>query len=255
MATKLTVLIPDIQYPFHDKLMLKKLLNVIEETQPDHVVQIGDGIDFPQVSQWSVGTAGAYATTLQEHVEGYVKDFLKPVSELAPNAKLSWQEGNHDLRITAFVNKYAPALSSLTALTIPSLFSLPDLGWSYMKGLNNIGTNVFALHGHECGGYSSTMSAWDAKFAKRYGSEKSFIFGHTHQPGIISRAYGYDGKVNGRFTMNIGSIMDPVQATYVKDGSVSWTQSFGVIRDDGKRVYPELVLATDRGFWFNGKKY
>jgi hypothetical protein len=31
--------------------------------------------------------------------------------------------------------------------------------------------------------------------------------------------------------------------------------SFALLRDDGKRVWPELVTAVDRGFWFNGKKY
>jgi hypothetical protein len=55
--------------------------------------------------------------------------------------------------------------------------------------------------------------------------------------------------------MNVGSVMDPVQATYVKDGAVSWQMSFAVLRDDGKRTYPELVLLDDRRFQFNGKRY
>lgn len=253
--TKVTVIVPDIQYPYHDKLALKKVLKVIEDVQPDQVVQIGDGIDFPQVSQWSVGTAGAYADTLQEHVTGYRKDFLAPVAERAPGAKLRWLEGNHDLRITSFIKEYAPALASLNALSMPNLFSLDDLGWSYENGPINIGTNTFAIHGHESKGYSATLSAWDKKFCDRYGSHRSYVFGHTHQPGITTRAFGYDGKVDGRFTMNVGSLMDPVAATYVADGSVSWNMSFGVLRDDGKRMYPELIVMTDRGFHFEGRKY
>jgi hypothetical protein len=31
--------------------------------------------------------------------------------------------------------------------------------------------------------------------------------------------------------------------------------SFALLRDDGKRVYPELITMVDRGFWFNGVKY
>lgn len=252
---KTTIVVPDIQYPYHDGLALKKLLRVIEDVKPDQVVQIGDGIDFPQVSQWSVGTAGAYSDTLQEHVKGYRKDFLQAVAERAPGAKLRWLEGNHDLRITSFVKKYAPALASLDALSIPFLFSLDELGWSYEKGPINIGTNTFAIHGHEAPGYASTLSAWDTKFSKRYGSHRSYVFGHTHQPGLVTRAFGFDGKVDSRFTMNVGSIMDPVAATYVADGSVSWTMSFGILRDDGKRMYPELVVMTDRGFFYEGRKY
>lgn len=250
-----TLLVPDIQFPYHDQLMLDKLFQVADYLKPEQVVQIGDGIDFPQVSSWSVGTAGAYAPTLQKHISGYRRKFLEPMRSILPKAKLVWLEGNHDSRLGSFVTKYVPAMSSLDALSMVNLFGLRDTGWAYEKGPLRIATNTYAIHGHEAPGYAATLSAWDTKFAKRYGSDKSFVFGHTHQPGIVSRAFGYGGKVSPRFTMNLGSIMDPVKATYVKDGHVSWTMSFGVLRDDGKRVYPELILATDRGFWFNGRKF
>ncbi len=252
---KVTVLVPDIQHPFHDALALKKILNVIEYAQPHQVVQIGDGIDFPQTSQWSVGTAGAFAQDLQEHITSFRTGFLEEVARRAPDARRRWLEGNHDLRVTAFVKKYAPALASLDSLSMESLFSLADSGWTYEKGPINVGTNVYAVHGHESKGYSSTSSAWDLKFTKRYGSHRSYVFGHTHQPFLTTRAYGFNGKVDSRFTMNVGSVMDPVAATYVADGSVSWTMSFGILRDDGKRVWPELVTMTDRSFFWDGKKW
>ncbi len=251
---KTTLLVPDVQWPYHDQLMVDKLLRVIKDIQPEQIVQIGDGIDFPQVSRWSVGTAGAYAPTLQKHITSYREKFLEPIVSLAPKAKRIWLRGNHDERLEDFIQKYAPALSSLDCLSMESLFKLGK-SWSYERGPIRIGTNVYAIHGHEAPGYAATLSAWDTKFAKRYGSDKSFVFGHTHQPGLVTRAFGYEGKVSPRFTMNLGSLMDPVKATYVKDGSVSWTMSFGLLRDDGKRVYPELITATDRGFFVEGRKY
>ena len=168
---------------------------------------------------------------------------------------MTWLEGNHDLRLKEFVRAYAPALGSLRALEIENLFGLAELGVKYTKGPLRVGTNTYAVHGHEAGGYCASASAWDLKFLKRYGSDKSFVFGHTHQPFLLTRAFGYDGKVSPRFTMNAGSIMDPVQASYIKDGSVNWTMSFALLRDDGKRVYPELITMVDRGFWLNGTKY
>lgn len=249
------MILPDIQYPYHDSLMLKKLIKVAEDIQPDTILQIGDGIDFPQVSQWSKGNAGEYTQDLQEHISDFRRDVLVPVRVAAPNAEIVWIEGNHDLRIKDFVKRYAAPLGVLEALELPNLFGLGDLDIKYVRGPVRIATNVYAIHGHESGGYSATPSAWDLKFIKRYGSDKSFVFGHTHQPFIIHRAFGYEGKVNPRFTMNVGSIMDPVAASYVKDGAVSWVMSFGILRDDGKRVWPELVTATDRGFWLEGRKY
>lgn len=254
MATKTTVILPDIQYPYHDALALSKIIKVIEDVQPDAVLQIGDGIDFPQVSRWNIGKAGAYAPTLQKHIDGF-KGLLTQVREAAPKATVTWLEGNHDLRIKDFIASYAPALGTLRALEIENLFGLAELGVQYVKGPLRVGTNTYCVHGHEQGGYASTPQAWQNKFIKRYGSHRNIIFGHTHQPFLITHAIGFDGKVDPRFTMNVGSIMDPVAASYVKDGSVSWTMSFGVLRDDGKRVYPELVLMNDRGFWFNGKKW
>lgn len=253
--TKTTLILPDIQYPYHDSLMLKKLIQVAKDIQPDAILQIGDGIDFPQVSQWSKGSAGEYAETLQKDIDGFRSSVLEPLRQSAPKADILWLEGNHDLRIKDFVKKYAAPLGVLRALEIPSLFGLEDLDINYVRGPQRVATNVLAIHGHESGGYSASPSAWDLKYIKRYGSNHSFVFGHTHQPFIIHRAFGYEGKVSPRFTLNVGSIMDPVAASYVKDGSVSWTMSFAVLRDDGKRVYPELVTAVDRGFFLEGRKY
>jgi len=254
MATKTTVILPDIQYPYHDALVLSKIVKVIEDLQPDAIFQIGDAIDFPQVSRWTKGTAGEYAPTLQKHIDGF-KGVLRDLRAAAPQAKITWLEGNHDLRLRDFVQKYAAPLRTLDALTTDSLFELPEVGVSYVQGPVRVATNTYAVHGHEFSGYASTPQAWDTKFVKRYGSDKNVIFGHTHQPYLLTRAYGFEGKVTPRFTMNVGSIMDPVRATYVKDGAVNWVMSFALLRDDGKRVYPELITMVDRGFYVNGVKY
>lgn len=249
-----TLILPDIQYPYHDALMLKKVISVARDLQPDAILQIGDAIDFPQVSQWNKGRAGEFTNDLQNHIDGWRKT-LEDIRQAVPKAKITWLEGNHDLRIQDFLKKYAAPVTSLRVLEMPALFGLDELSIEYTRGVTRIGSGVYAVHGHESGGYASSPSAWDMKFVKRYGSDKSFVFGHTHQPFIISRAFGYEGRVSPRFTMNVGSIMDPVAATYVKDGAVNWVMSFALLRDDGKRVYPELILATDRGFFVNGKKY
>lgn len=251
---KTTLVVPDIQYPYHDALMLSKIVKVVKDIQPAAIFQIGDGIDFPQVSRWTKGTAGEYAPTLQKHIDGF-KGVLAEFRDAAPKAKITWLEGNHDLRIKEFVRSYAAPLTTLRALEVENLFGLTELGIEYVKGPVNVSSNTYAVHGHESGGYSALPQAWETKFVKRYGSDKNIIFGHTHQPYLLSRAYGFDGKVTPRFTMNVGSIMDPTHAKYVKDGSVSWTMSFALLHDTGKHTYPELVLANNRQFYFQGNKY
>ncbi|UVD39732.1 metallophosphoesterase [Streptomyces phage RosePharie] len=254
MATTTTVILPDIQYPYHDSLALSKIIKVIEDIQPDRVFQIGDAIDFPQVSRWTKGTAGEYAPTLQKHIDGF-KGVLTQLRDAAPKAVITWLEGNHDLRIKDFVRSYAAPLTTLRALEVENLFGLDEVDVKYVKGPVRLGTNTYAVHGHESGGYAGTPQSWENKFVKRYGSDANVVFGHTHQPYLLSRAYGFNGKVKPRFTMNVGSIMDPTHAKYVKDGSVSWTMSFAVLRDNGKEVWPELVLMNNRQFYYEGRKY
>lgn len=250
---KTTLILPDIQYPYHDSLALSKLIKVIQDVQPDAIFQIGDAIDFPQVSRWTKGTAGEYAPTLQKHIDGF-KGILRELRDAAPDAKITWLEGNHDLRLRDFVQKYAAPLRTLDALTQESLFELNEVGVDYVQGPVRIASNTFAVHGHESSGYASTPQAWDTKFVKRYGTA-NIVFGHTHQPYLLTSAYGFEGKVSPRFTMNVGSIMDPVNATYVKDGAVNWVMSFGFLRDNGKEVWPELITMNRRQFWFEGRKY
>lgn len=249
-----TLVIPDVQLPFHDPVVLKKIINVAATYQPDQVIQIGDLIDFPQVSRWNAQQAGMYVDTLQQHITQVKDELLSPLRQAAPKAAVRWVKGNHDERLHDFVSKYAHPLKSLDALSMESLFDLEKFGVSYESGPIRVATNTYALHGHECGGYSATLSAWDAKFQKRYGSEKSFIWGHTHQPGIIHRATGFKGKLSPRFSMNVGSIMNPTDAHYVKDGAMSWVHSFAWLEDDGKRAWPELVTLVDRLGYFKGER-
>lgn len=257
MTTKTTVVIPDVQYPYHSPLMFTKILKVIEDIKPDAVLSIGDAIDLPQVSRWSKGNAGEYAPTLKEHKNGFVRDVLRPLRAAAPEAKITWLAGNHDERLQDYVKNYAYAVFALAEeeLSMENLFKLDELDIPYVKGPIRVGTNTIAVHGHEPGGYAAQPQAWDLKFLRRYGTDKSVIFGHTHQPFITTSAYGYAGKVKPRFVMNVGSIMNPEDAHYVKDGSVNWTQSFALLRDDGKRVFPELVTANQGFFYCAGKRY
>lgn len=248
------LLIGDVQWPYHDAVVTSKIIKVAERYQPSRIVQIGDLIDMPTVSRWAKHEALEYAGTLQQHIDGVRNDFLSPLRKAAPAAKIQWVSGNHDERVADYVKKYAPALAPLRALSMESLFDLDALGVEYVKGPVRVATNTYALHGHECGGYAASPSAWDGKFTKRYGSQNNYVFGHTHAGFLITRATGWGGNVSPRWTMNLGSTMDPTQVTYVKDGSLSWTMSFAWLEDDGKRVWPELVTLVDRLGYFKGQR-
>lgn len=250
-----TLLVPDVQYPYHDRIMLSKIISVIKDVQPARIVQIGDGPDFKEVSRWSKGTAAEYAPTLQANIDGFRKDVLVPIREAAPKADLAWVEGNHCKRIKDFIRQYAYPLTSLRSLSMEALFGLDELEIGYKRGPLTIAPGVDAVHGHESKGYAASPAAWDLKFLKRYGSDRSIVFGHTHQPFITTAGHGSGGKIKNRFVMNVGSIMDFKSADYVADGSVSWTHSLGLLHDNGRVTVPELVIAKERKVFTHGKAY
>lgn len=252
-TTRTTLILSDVQHPYHYPKLLKKFIKIARDIQPDRILSIGDAIDLPTVSRWSKGTAEEYSPILQEHIAGFRAEVLVPLREAAPKAAITWLEGNHDLRIQDYLKKYGPALRSLEALSMQSLFGLRELDIEYVKGPLHVATNTVAIHGHEPGAYAATPNAWDLKLLKRYGTD-NVVFGHTHQPFITTSAHGHSGKVRPRWIMNVGSIMDPNHAHYMKDGAVSWTPSFALIRDiPGKIALPELVIANDGRFLFEGE--
>lgn len=262
MTTRKTVIIPDIQYPYHDRSMWEKILDVIDDVQPDQILLGGDGPDFKEVSRWSKGTAEEYKATLGDNVLGFRAEILVPLSRTAPKAVKRWLRGNHCERISDFTRQYGFPLQFLKRwedgedlLSMENLFGLKPLGISYEKGPIEIAPNTIALHGHEVPGYAASPTVWDAKFLKRYGSEWNVVFFHTHAPFLLTSGHGFHGEIKNRWVMNAGSIMRPKDADYVKDGSVSWTHSLAVISDDGTTTWPELIIAQDGSFVYGGDLY
>lgn len=259
---KMTLLMPDIQYPYQDPDMLGKILDFASDYQPDSIVLIGDGPDFKEVSRWSKGTADEYKETLGDNIIGFRSDVLVPLRKESPSSTIKWVEGNHCKRIKDFTRQYGYPLQFIKnwsdgkqTLSMENLFGLDELSIEYCNGPIEIAPKTLAIHGHEPGGYAATAAAWDLKFLRRYGSNWNVVFGHTHQPFINTTAFGFAGKVESRFVMNVGSIMRPETATYIADGAVSWTHSFGILLEDDGVVYPELVTAHAGSFTYGGEIY
>jgi len=259
---KMTLLMPDIQYPYQDSAMLGKLMDFTSDYQPEQIVLIGDGPDFKEVSRWSKGTAEEYKETLGDNIIGFRRDVLSPLRDVSPSSKIIWVEGNHCKRIKDFTRQYGYPLQFIKnwsdgqqTLGMDSLFGLDPLRVEYVKGPIEIGPNTIAIHGHEPGGYAASPAAWDLKFLRRYGSSWNVVFGHTHQPFINTTGFGFNGVIQSRFVMNVGSIMRPDAADYVTDRSVSWTHSFGILYEEDGNVHPELVTAHNGSFAYSGEVY
>ncbi len=240
---KSILILPDLQVPYHDTHFVKLMRDFIEDFQPDDIGQIGDLMDQPQPSRWNKGLAGEYEDTLQEQ--------LDTTKKIIDDLHIQWVKmGNHDERIEAYVERYAPALRSLHALRIENLLELEDRGVRVYREPFEVAPGWIAAHGHETRSLSAVSGRTAYGLARRFDS--SVVCGHTHRAGIVAETVGLNE--HRTFTgMEVGHGMDLKYATYVQ--SPNWQQAFGILHVDEGQTQPELIPVHNGRFVYQGKVY
>lgn len=259
--TETTLLIPDLQVPYHDEHFVDLVIEVIKDRKPDHLVQVGDFVDQPEPSRWNKGMAGEYATTLQgsfgqaeDIIDRIGRAFRKPLK----NRHKPWhyKRGNHDERMEVYVQRYAPALGSLADLTIESQLHLDKHGVIYHRGfIDELVPGWIIAHGDEDQGSSRYPGARACNMARKYGV--SVACGHTHSAGVVPYSFGFNGDLTTIFGMEVGHGMEVGSAHYLKAGYGNWQQAIGLLHNSGGSVVPELLYVVDgwaysSGRWFSG---
>src|SRR5699024_6841919 len=107
--TRLVVITPDIQVPFHVPRMVRAHIDFIGDIQPDLVVNIGDLIDLPEPSRWTEGTRGEFETRIWEDVETTKRVYFQPLRRVY-SGPVVMHIGNHDARALDYQKRRAPAL-------------------------------------------------------------------------------------------------------------------------------------------------
>jgi len=238
------VILPDIQYPYHDKRFVNALIDFVAAFQPDELGQIGDLIDQPEPSRWNKGMAGEYAGTLQESLTG-TTDLLSRFREAAGDIPFWIKEGNHDLRVAAYVSRYAPALGVLTALDMVSLLGLDALGIEYRRDVFSVAPGWLAAHGHE-GSLNRVSGSTALSLARKFGM--SVVCGHTHRLGMQHETTGMSNRLRTITGMEVGHAMDMSKAGYLPGGTANWQQGFGILRVRNGRTHAQLVPVVNRAF-------
>ncbi|MEU1881927.1 metallophosphoesterase [Streptosporangium sp. NPDC020072] len=246
---------PDAQIPYHNPNQLKALHAFTSEWEPDEVVIIGDFMDFPQPSQWSKGTKSEFESGVERDSETGRKILADLRGRV--DGKVSFIEGNHDLRPRAYLTRYAPALAESRAFHIATLLDFGGLGVDQVADWYEFTPGWIATHGH-LGLSLSTISGRTAvNAAKKIG--RSVVMGHVHRLAVSSETTGYQGKATTLTGVEVGHIMDvrPGKTPpYLKTGMANWQSGFAVAYVDGSHVQPVLVpMNSAGGFTFEGDTY
>jgi predicted phosphodiesterase len=247
---KRTVVVPDLQVPYHDPVAVKNVAAYIKAVRPDSVVTLGDEIDLPQISRWTENTPGWYEQTLAADRDEAV-EVLWSLVEHTKDAHMI--RSNHTDRLYNVIMKKIPAFLALPELRFEKFMKLDELGITYHKKPYAVARGIVAVHGDEQS-VKPTPGLTALEAARRHGI--SVICGHTHRAGQSAFTEASGGKI-GRILRGWegGHLMDVRQAHYTK-GTMNWQQAFIVIEEIGTNVQVSIInLEKDGTFVVSGKRY
>ncbi len=248
---KKVVVLSDYQVPYQDRKAVALLHDFIWDYKPNELWIVGDWIDQPEPSRWSRGNAGEYARTLQASVNE-ATDLLADLRHIMGRRPIHFKTGNHDIRVEKYVSQYAPALRSLSSLTLEEMLDLDRLNITLHRKPVELAPNWLLAHGDE-GALSRIAGGTAMNLAKRFG--KSVVCGHTHRLGLQAFTTSLNGKVTEQlYGFEVGNMMRLNAAHYV-GGSANWQQGFGLLTVKDRQVFPTPVYLHKGQFIVNNKHY
>lgn len=232
------------------------LYAIIEDLEPDVIVNVGDDVDCYTISSFDRDPKRIH--TLQDEIENTQAHFHK-VAQIAPTADKYWLEGNHEDRLRRLVWRLPGASQELAklkvvqeALTWEKLVGTKDVGFTFVPATKQTKTviipNLVIKHGTKLASYS----AFTAKL-EQWSYGKSGLSGHTHRLGKF-----YHRDLNGSHVWcetgclcklnDVDWAPDPdwqqglAIVTYEADGS--WFEINDIYIQDGKaRIGPTVYEA------------
>lgn len=177
----------------------------------------GDILDCYAVSQYD--REPNRKLTLQQDLD-YAFEELSRLRKACPKGtEIMFLEGNHETRLTRYLQSKAEELSVLNALRLPELLKLDKLKIKWIPNGSRIKVGkLWHLHGNEIagGGVNIAKSKFD-----RLGT--NIIFGHHHKmQSFIKR--NYEGEVCGAWANPCLSDLQPDYAHFT-----DWVLGFTVI--------------------------
>lgn len=245
---KRALVIPDCHIPYEDKRAYDLMLEVAKDVDPDEIVILGDYADFFAVNSHGKDADYAGVLLMDEVREVIVK--LEQLRKLFPDAKLVFCEGNHEYRLTRYLNSKAPDLFGV--VDVPSILELDRLGYEYVPyGPNQkyhiLGSKLIARHEPLAGGKHVAQNTVEKAM-------HSVIFGHTHriQEAQIVTIHGenYRGISSGWLGDSNSKVMQYVRHHH------QWALGFSVVSVlDDMTWFNQLLHIINYKCIYNGYLY
>src|SRR5688572_25974691 len=106
------VILPDTQFPLHDRALTKKLAEFIWDYQPSIVAHVGDLTDSTQLGRWVRGLRGQYDGGLEGGFR-QTREWLAYIRK-GYDGPFHISRANHDDRLELAIERNMPEVAGLT---------------------------------------------------------------------------------------------------------------------------------------------
>jgi hypothetical protein len=215
------IVTPDRQVPFHDEDSHQAICDYVSASEFDEWVDLGDFMDFDQISRFSAGNLRAVAgrRIMEDYEVGrrVLDENLAALRASSDKPRFTLLEGNHDVRIEKWLD-FHPEMVGAVELQNGLGFDerAIDFVRCYSKGESyRIGKQWFH-HGLYHGNNHAR------KHVSMFGS--NIAYGHTHDVQSYTQArLAHDGPIVGQ---SLGCLCRE-DLSYIKGRPTNWQQAFG----------------------------
>jgi predicted phosphodiesterase len=243
------LVIPDVQFPYHDKRTVNAILEYGRDNFWDGCLQLGDFMDWDFISRWTKENArrieGQRFLREYEKANEFLDLFVDAVRYKNKDAKIVILEGNHDNRIEQVIDK-TPAYEGMLEMEKNLRFKERDITywkyWTHRKPYR-IGKALF-IHGE----YTSDQHA--KKHALNF--NHNLFYGHTHDRQLYSKTtMGRTIQAESLGTVSKYDLM------YMGKKPSNWVQCFGTFyfNEDGTFNHYVTNVVNHKFTSPDGKEY
>lgn len=225
--------ISDVHLPYHDAEALETALNHLADEGVEHLLLLGDIIDFFGISRFVKATG---KPTISQEIKS-LRAFLATVREIIPG-RIVYVLGNHEERLQTYLFSQVKELADLDALRFENLIGADEFGVEVINGMVHLG-KLIAIHGHEVkSGIAPPVNPARGMFLR---AKTSTISGHQHQPSTHSEG---DLHGNRHSCWSLGCLCG-LSPDYNRFAFLKWDHGFAVVdvEESGRfSVYNHRIL-------------
>ena len=168
------LVLSDVHAPYTHKESFEAALYDAKAQGVTSVIINGDFLDMHRVSRYGTNHQ---APNVQAEID-YATSLIDYIDEVLDNPTIIWKDGNHDIRLQAYINANAPEIAGIAGTTIYDLMNMEERGIVYTGRRMTSYGDLLVIHGDEVRGIGGIDPARKAA-AKFPGM--NVMCGHTHR--------------------------------------------------------------------------